>query len=89
MILSVNLCLAYATEGYTWLSWQPTPETILSHFSYHTGELSSITLGAHEKAASTESIVVEQSTSRVKRKCIRNEYITSPALSLEQESEQG
>ena len=30
MILSVNLCLTYALEGYTWLSWQPTPETMLA-----------------------------------------------------------
>ena len=77
---------------YTWLSWQPNPETVLFHFTFHTVELSSITTGTHVKAASTESrqSVEEQSTSSgVKRICICNEYNASPTLSLEQESVQG
>ena len=55
------------------------PQKPLFHFPFHTGELSTITSGAHGRSASTESrhSVEEQSTPPAKRKCIHDEDITS------------
>ena len=47
--------------------------------SFHTGELLSTSSGAHGRDALTESrhSIEEQSTPAVKRKCIRDEDITT------------
>ena len=67
------------------MSQQLTPETILSHCPFHTGELSSISPGAHGRAASTESrhSVEEQSIPPVKRKCTRDEDIMAAIPGIE------
>ena len=56
-----------------------TPETILSHFPFHTEELSSMSSGAHGRDGPTEPrhSVEEQSTLAVKRKCTRDKDITT------------
>ena len=68
-----------------------TPAIILYHFPFYTGELSSISPGAHGRGASTESrhSVEEQSTPPVKRKCTHNEEDIMAAIpGIEQESVQ-
>ena len=67
-----------------------TPTIVLSHFPFHTGELSSITRSAHGRATSNESShsVEEQSTPPVKRKCTRDEDIMAAIPGIEQESVQ-
>ena len=64
-------------KGTHWMSWYLTQS--FSHFSFHTGEFLSITLGAHGRGASTESrhSVEEQSTPAVKRKRTHDEDIAT------------
>ena len=54
-------------------------KTILFHFPFHTGELSNTSSDAHGRDAPTESrhSNEEQSTPAVKRKCTRDEDITT------------
>ena len=70
-------------SDYQILPQWSAPAIILTHFPFHTGRLSSITTGT-----STESMhsVEEQSTPPVKRKCIHDEYVTTPTSGLEQAS---
>ena len=58
------------------------PKTILFHFPFHTGELLSMSSGAHGRDAPTESrhSVEEQSAPAVKRKCTRDEEQSTPAV---------
>ena len=62
-----------------------TPLIILSHFPFHTGELSSTTSGTHGRGASTESrhSVEDQNIPPAKRKCTRDEDIMAAIPGIE------
>ena len=79
---SANL---YLTRREHFVVTVATPAIILSHFPFYTGELSSISSGAHGRGASTESrrSVEEESTPPLKRKCTRDEDIMAAIPGIE------